>query len=86
MNEKLRNTVKALKLLRQHRAHPAYDQLIDLLQEMQQDIRLLNDNEPDTTQLFRNQGGIHWLGEVVKSMKAQDREPAKVYDGGYTDI
>lgn len=86
MNEKLRQTVKVLSKLRQHRAHPAYGQLIDLLQALQQDIRLMNDLEPDTTQIFRNQGGIHWFEQLIKQMTAEDKEPTKVYDGAYTDI
>jgi len=86
MKEELKRTVLALAKLKQHKAHPAYRALIDLAKEMQQDIRLMNDQEEDTMTIFRNQGGIYWLGSIIKQMEATDREPTKVYDGGYTDI
>ena len=82
----MKKTVLALAKLKQHKAHPAYQALVDLAKEMQQDIRLMNDQEEHTMTIFRNQGGIHWFEQLIKQMKATDRKPIKVYDGGYTDI
>ena len=86
MNEQLYNTVKALNAIKSYKGQAVYSLLIDLVESLRQDIRLANDTEPDTTQIFRNQGGIHWLGQLVKQMKSQPREKSHGFDGAYTDI
>lgn len=86
MNDQLNNTVKALALVQSYKGQAVYGLLIDLVESLQQDIRLANDTEPETTQIFRNQGGIHWLGQLVKQMKSEPRVRTKVHDGAYTDI
>lgn len=86
MDKQLNNTVKALALVQSYKGQAVYSLLIDLVESLRQDIRLANDTEPDTTEIFRNQGGIHWLGQLVKQMKSEPRVLSKGHDGAYTDI
>lgn len=89
MKENYKNTMAALVRVQSYRNNAVYHELISLVESLRQDIRLANDTEPVTEQILRNQGGIHWLGELVKHMKA-DPERKKDFiegkDGAYTDI
>jgi len=86
MDRQLNNTVKALALVQSYKGQAVYSLLIDLVESLRQDIRLQNDTEPEATEIFRNQGGVHWLGQLVKQMKSEPRVKTKVHDGAYTEI
>jgi hypothetical protein len=84
----MRRTTHALNKIQGFRGQSIYLTLIELLEETQMDIRFANDSEPDKDQMLRNQGGIHWIGELVREMKRdpkQDRKPTDTdVDGAYT--
>lgn len=90
MHPQLENTKNILMELRDRRGSYEYRTLLKLLESMQQDIRLHNDHQNDFHEILRNQGGVHWIGELVKQMM---KDPAKEVkrtdtdvDGAYTDI
>ena len=69
MKKELSNTVVALAKVQSSRSLSVYQDLIYLVESLQQDIRLHNDTEPAMEEIYRNQGGIHWLGQLVREMK-----------------
>jgi len=88
MKEEFRRTTEALAKLQTHRSESLYLDFKDLLKELQEDIRLANDYEADVNQLFRNQGAVRIIDDLLKGMNAQPKKEKKpqIYDGGYTDI
>lgn len=90
IKQHMRKTKSVLSRLQSYRGQSVYGTLIELLEETRQDIRFLNDTEQDMNQVLRNQGGIWWLGELVREMKKDPnnvRQPTDTdIDGAYTEI
>lgn len=88
MKEEFKRTTEALAKLQTHRSEGLYKDFLDLLIELQEDIRIANDYEDDVNQLFRNQGAIRNLTDLIDNMKRKPAEVKKpmIYDGAYTDI
>ncbi len=81
--ESLQRTLSVVNKLKGFRGQSVYLTLIELLEETRMDIRFANDLETDKDQMLRNQGGVHWLGELVREMK---KDPKKEVQPTNTDV
>ena len=90
MHTQLNKTKRILEEFREFKGQMIYLTFVKLLETLQQDIRIHNDVEKDVNEMLRNQGAIHWFGEIVRLMTKDAKHLSKPtdtnVDGGYSPI